>query len=107
MLAVASGMCSSSGSGVYEIAYRRDEVRSTVHTYSPVVGSCWGNGCTRQKITDTQTGAMQRVELRWGRCNGDTEEREREMTDPCDDGFGLRDQCNCWGSGHMGERVCS
>ena len=33
--------------------------------------------------------------------------REREMTDPCNDGFGWCDQCEYRGSGHMGERVCS
>ena len=33
--------------------------------------------------------------------------RAREMTDPMDDGFGWCDQCDCRGSGHMGERVCS
>ena len=46
---------------------------------------------------------MQHVELGWWWCNGDT--GEREMTDPCDDGFGWCDQCDCWSSGHMGERV--
>ena len=45
---------------------------------------------------------MQRVELYEGGAMAIL-----EVTDPCDDGFGWCDQCDCRGSGHMGERMCS
>ena len=82
-------------------AWRWKKMKKKTWIRSRGVG--WGRKNSYETYIRSSCNAACRVGM--GRCNVDT--GEREMTDPCDDGFGWCDQCDCRGSGHMGERMCS